>query len=330
VIPDPVTSTDRWAHAVLQQGLLDLPLPAEGGSTSRLAGLAAIARADLDLARLAEAHIDAGAICKELGGPWEPACLWAVWAANPPQNPLRAQQTAGGRWQLRGVKPWCSGAGGCERALVTAEAADGYRLFAVEVTDAAVAPVEGSWPTTAMAGSDSRSVRFDAAPARPVGGPGDYLDRAGFWHGAINVASVWWGGAAGVADALAAAHRRRPLHAHALAHLGAIVAALAAGESLLAAAAGRIDAEPADVAGARVLAMQVRAVVEAAAQETLLRAGRALGPAPLVANREHAKRVADLTLYLRQCHAERDLEELGRVVLEPPRGTRATTESSPA
>ena len=39
--------------------------------------------------------------------------------------------------------------------------------------------------------------------------------------------------------------------------------------------------------------------------------GRALGAGPLAHDREHATRVADLTVYLRQHHGERDLAALG-------------------
>ena len=42
--------------------------------------------------------------------------------------------------------------------------------------------------------------------------------------------------------------------------------------------------------------------------------GHALGPGPLAMDAEHAARVADLTLYVRQHHAERDLAALGRLV----------------
>jgi hypothetical protein len=37
-----------------------------------------------------------------------------------------------------------------------------------------------------------------------------------------------------------------------------------------------------------------------------------LGPGPLCSDDVHARRVADLTIYLRQSHAERDLADLGR------------------
>jgi hypothetical protein len=44
------------------------------------------------------------------------------------------------------------------------------------------------------------------------------------------------------------------------------------------------------------------------------RVGHALGAGPLGHDGDHARRVADLTVYLRQHHAERDLEQLGRLV----------------
>jgi len=47
-----------------------------------------------------------------------------------------------------------------------------------------------------------------------------------------------------------------------------------------------------------------------------VRAGRALGPAPLALDAAHAKRVADLSLYVRQYHSERDQESLGHALLE--------------
>jgi hypothetical protein len=63
-------------------------------------------------------------------------------------------------------------------------------------------------------------------------------------------------------------------------------------------------------------ARRVRAVVEQAVTEVVERVGRALGPGPLAGDAEHAKRVGDLQLYVRQSHAERDLEDHGRHVLE--------------
>ena len=62
-------------------------------------------------------------------------------------------------------------------------------------------------------------------------------------------------------------------------------------------------------------AVRARSTVAAAAEEVLRRAGHALGPAPLALDEVHARRVADLTVYLRQHHAERDVARLGELVL---------------
>jgi hypothetical protein len=69
---------------------------------------------------------------------------------------------------------------------------------------------------------------------------------------------------------------------------------------------------------AQLLARRVRAVVEHAADEAITRTGRALGPGPLCEDSGHAQRVADLSVYIRQSHAERDLAELGRCAAMPP------------
>ena len=64
----------------------------------------------------------------------------------------------------------------------------------------------------------------------------------------------------------------------------------------------------------RLRALRVRALIEATATEVMQRAGRALGAGPLCHDEAHGRRVADLTVYLRQHHSERDLAELGALV----------------
>ncbi|MEU4243351.1 acyl-CoA dehydrogenase [Actinoplanes sp. NPDC026619] len=291
--------------------MIDLPLPGHGATAERLRGLTALGRADLVGARLAEGHLDAVAIRAELADTDQNRTdeRWGVWAAAP--SSVRAEHGPAG-WTLTGDRPWCSGAAWCTDALVTAEADDGIRLFAVRNAPPHATPLDDTWPAVGMAGSDSRTIRFTDAPARPVGGPGAYVDRPGFWHGGVGVAACWFGGALGVADALLSAARRKDVGPHALAHLGAVDVALGAAGSVLADAALRIDADPG--ADAHVLALRVRATVESAATEVLDRVGRALGAGPLCRDADHARRVADLTVYLRQSHAESDLEQLGGLV----------------
>jgi alkylation response protein AidB-like acyl-CoA dehydrogenase len=293
------------------RGRLDLPLPGHGRTADRFRFLAEWGRQDLAFVRLAEGHADAMAIRAELGdGPGDEG-RWGVWAAKP--DSVRATRTQE-QWRLTGDRPWCSGAGVCTCALLTAASEDGVRLFAVDLGAPGVEPLDGTWPAVGMAASDSRTVRFTDVPARPVGAPGAYVGRPGFWHGGVGVAACWYGGALGVADALRTAAGKRDLGPHALAHLGAVDVALGGAGAVLREAAAAIDAHPA--ADAEALALRARATVEAAATQVLDHVGRALGAGPLCLDAEHAQRVADLTVYLRQSHAEADLARLGQVLIE--------------
>lgn len=314
-LPPRVEAATAAFVAAVADGGLDLPLPGGGRTLERWRALVDLAADDLCVARLAEAHLDALAILAELGGPSAPAgSRWGVWAAHPPQPALVADQTGDG-WLLQGTKPWCSGARACTHALVSADAPDGYRLFAVEL--AAARPIAGTWHAVGMAGSDSLDVDLSGVAASPVGGPGDYLDRPGFWHGAMAVAACWYGGAVGVGRALLEANARRPLSPHALAHLGAVDSALSAVSTGLAGAATCVDDDPQDLGGgARLTAGRLRAQTERTATEVLDRVGRALGAAPLCRDPRHAALAADLPVYLRQSHAETDLAGLGALALE--------------
>ena len=301
--------------SAVESGRLDVPLPGSGGTRQRWAAFADLAEEDLSLARLGEGHADAVAILAELDGPPpRPGSRWGVWAANPPGPNVTASRYSG-TWVLNGTKQYCSGARVCTHALVTAAAGDEPRLFAVVVED--VEPRDGSWPATGMAGSDTLDVGFPAVTAEPVGPPGGYTNRPGFSHGGVGVAACWYGGARGVARALLRAAAKRDVDPHALAHLGAVDIALGTARAALGQAADEIDADPGDQRGEGPLrALRVRALTEAAATDVLARTGRALGAGPLSHDEAHSRAVADLSVYLRQHHAERDLARLGELVAE--------------
>ncbi|MGW6055475.1 acyl-CoA dehydrogenase [Streptomyces sp. NPDC055189] len=290
----------------------DVPLPGRA-TARRFAALAALGRRDLSLARLAEGHLDAAAILDELDQP-PPAAgeRWGVWAARPPGPGVRAAP-AGQEWTISGVKPYCSGARSCTHALVTADADDGYRLFAVALAHPGAQPVTGTWPAIGMAGSDSLDMSFSGVPARAVGGPEAYLARPGFQHGGIGVAACWLGGAHAVAAPLYERAAAGTLNDHAAAHLGAVDALLYAADTVVRQAGEDIDADPLDErAQARVRSLRVRSLVEKVCTEVMDHVGRATGAGPLCQDARHARAVADLTVYVRQHHAEAAQAELGR------------------
>ncbi|MEV5595325.1 acyl-CoA dehydrogenase [Streptomyces sp. NPDC052496] len=292
-----------------------LPLPGAGRTQERFAALYALGRTDLSLARLAEGHADAAAILQELGAaPPGPGERWGVWAAQPPGTGLQARQE-GGQWLLDGHKAYCSWAHACTHALVTADTPDGRQLFAVRTDHPGYAPLEGTWQAIGMAGSDTPDVRFTAVPGRPVGEVGAYLDRPGFQHGGIGVAACWLGGARAVADTLQ--HSARTTDPLTAAHLGAVDVALHAAHSALREAARAIDADPLDTEGtARLRSLRVRAIAERACRDVLDRVGRATGAGPLCHDPRHARNAADLAVYIRQHHADRNLAELGALVAQ--------------
>ncbi|MEI4271015.1 acyl-CoA dehydrogenase family protein [Klenkia sp. LSe6-5] len=306
---DDVARTSSAFTALLDAGWSP-PLPGGGATARRWAALAELGARDLPLARLAEGHADAVAVLAELDGP-PPAAgeRLGVWAAEPPTGRVAARRVDGG-WVLSGTKQWCSGARACTSALVTAHADDGRRLFLLDLDAPGVAPRPGGWVTAGMAGSDTADVELVDAPARPVGGPRAYLDRPGFWHGGIGVAAVWAGGAHGVATALADAVAAAT-DPHRDAAWGAVDVGLHALDAALAVAAAEVDADPGDRAGtAAARAHRVRGLAARTGLEVLATVGRVLGAGPAAHDGAHAARSADLEVYLRQHHGERDLAAL--------------------
>jgi len=295
-----------------------VPLPGGGDTRGRLEWLATVAAADLTLARVAEPHLDAVAILAEADVRTDEGATWGVWAAEGPSVGLRAS-TDGAALRLDGTKPWCSLAGLVSHALVTAWRDDGRRgLYTVDLSAPGVAVDAGRWAPSGLTEVVTATVTMDGVRAVPVGGPGWYLDRPGFAWGGVGVAAVWYGGAVGLARRLAVSAARREPDQVALVHLGAVDAALAAAAAVLGAAAevaDRTAGGPAPAEAARVAARS-RQVAADAAEQVLTRAGHALGPGPLAHEPEHARRVADLGLYVRQHHAERDQAALGRLVLD--------------
>ncbi|MGQ4516601.1 acyl-CoA dehydrogenase [Streptomyces sp. DW26H14] len=292
----------------------DVPLPGSGRTAERFLVLYGLGREDLCVARLVEGHLDAVAILDEVAGPRvEPGERWGVWAAQPPGPGLGARRVDG-RWVLDGLKPYCSGAHSCTHALVTADSGEGRRLFAVRVAQPGVRPVPGSWRAIGMAGSDTPDVEFTGVEGTPVGEVDAYLRRPGFQHGGIGVAACWLGGARAVAETLYASARRRTHDAIAAAHLGAVDMLLSSASTVLERAAEDIDADPLDaLGGARMRSLRVRALAELVCTQVLDHVGRATGAGPLCHDPRHARAAADLAVYVRQHHAERNLAELGRL-----------------
>lgn len=307
-----------------------LPQPAAGQTLMRWRALTALAIGDLTAARVIEAHTDALSILAEAAA--EPAVAdvalaevdagpgstWGVFAAEGPGVRVEAKWD-GDRWLLTGIKPWCSLADRLSHALITAHTGDGSRrLFAINLRVPTVRSGDDGWIARGLSDVPSGPIELTNCAAVPVGPDGWYLRRPGFAWGGIGVAACWFGGAIGLGRTLrAAALAKAPDQIGAM-HLGAVDVALFGADTILTAAAAAVDEGRASGQDGVLLALRVRTAVAGACEETLARTGHSLGPAPLARDERHARRVADLELYLRQHHAERDQAALGRVVLDLP------------
>jgi hypothetical protein len=289
-----------------------LPLPGSGNTCLRHRRLMAIGREDLSLARLAEAHWDAVAILAEYGRQIEHNAIYGVWASEIPGRALELADNDGG-YLLSGTKPFCTGGGLIDRALVTVGLPD-HRLVDVDLRNGAsqIRFDDSGWKTAAFTETKTTTVTFNAVPvseADMIGGAGWYLSRPGFWHGACGPAACWAGGAAGLVDY---AYRQNRDDPHTLAHLGALHALNWALTSYLDTAGREIDTTFSDGFLAEKRALTLRHLVEQACTEIIRRLPRAYGPYPIAMDEEISRRYSELDLYLRQSHAERDLESLGR------------------
>jgi alkylation response protein AidB-like acyl-CoA dehydrogenase len=306
----------RFAQLVAE--VAPLELPGHGATLKRWSVLAAVAAEDLALAKLFEGHTDALAIQAELAGVGAAAGeqgdrseRWGTWAAEPPDARLRLRPDGSGV-RLDGRKAWCSGAGLVSHALVTAWDSDGQQcLAAVRMDQPGIQVSGGAWRAVGMGRVPTPDVSFDDVLAVPVGTPGQYTGRPGFWHGGIGIAASWLGGCWPLAEGVVAAVNRRD-DPHVAAHLGAIDVALSSLQALLAEAAAWIDAHP--QADAVEWALRTRSAADNTARIVLDHAGRALGAGPLCRDATLAQHFADLPVFIRQTHAERDLAELGHLV----------------
>ncbi|MEO8855635.1 MAG: acyl-CoA dehydrogenase [Burkholderiaceae bacterium] len=317
---EPADDAATLLQTLIQAGLDRLPLPGGGATLQRWKALALVAGHDLSLAKLYEGHTDARAILHEFDerDALFSGARWGVWASESAQGRVTLHKGESGRVRLYGTKCWCSGADSLSHALLTAWHADGTgpQLVRVALNQGAIQVFAQAWKAVGMQGSAGVDVFFDGAMADAVGASGHYLQRPGFWHGGAGVAACWWGGARALAEPLFRKMQagQAPYDPLRLAALGTVDLALRSAALALKSAARWIDEHPLDDAGN--VALRARLAVEASADTVLREAGRALGAPAFCRDARFARMAADLPVFLRQSHADHDIAQLGRRVLD--------------
>jgi alkylation response protein AidB-like acyl-CoA dehydrogenase len=220
---------------------------------------------------------------------------------------------------ISGTKPICSGAGLIDCALVTIQKPKPQLvLLDLKTYSDRLSYSTELWQTMAFKDTQTATIEVRNIPVTPedcirVGNW--YIDRPGFWQGSVNPAACWAGGAAGLLD-YAMGNKRHD--AHTLAHLGAMQSNIWTCEAILEKAGDAFDQYPDIPELAQKIGLNARHQIEQLCSDTLRRFARAYGPFPLACDSEISRRYQELDLFLRQCHAERDLESLGQLLKMPP------------
>ena len=320
-IDEPVVGTGSW-DPLLRRDFAEAcrevdgwPLPGRGNTELRLELLARVSARDLVLGRLVEAHADAVAILHELRADVDLAAAgasrrWGVWAAGPPGGVVASHGVDG--WRVSGTKRWCSGAGLVTHVLLDAASPDGQRLFEVDLSHHGVTRAGSDWTGAGMGRADTRRVDFLDVPARAVGGPGEICPVRVSGQGRSVSPPVGTGERSRWRTPCVPPPRRKRIPTSWSTWERSTRRSSKTGRHSGSRPGPSMHNPPAISPFSRA----VRFTVERNAVAVIDRVGRALGPRPLAYDELHARAVLDLQVYIRQDHAERDLERLGRDVVE--------------
>lgn len=326
----PVEPFRRLASA----GVLGIPAPGPALEHGRLAtfaeewrALRAVARADGSVGRILDGHFNAVERLSllapeplrstELAAVSAGELLLGVWGADPipgEGDPARLVEE-GGPPVLTGIKTFCSGSTGLDRALVLVRAdTPGPPLLAYVDLSSGV-EVDRSWFRGAgMRSSESHRVVFDGAPVLAVlGEPGELLREPYFSRDAVRTAVTWAGISDTAVDAAldvlaAKAGDGEPEDVVSLA-AGKMLTARGTIDSWLEYAAARADDDPSSMPR---FATQLRNGIAQACREILEEAARTVGSHPFAVSGPLDRARRDLELFLLQHRLEPALVRRGR------------------
>jgi hypothetical protein len=322
---------EKAVAALERAGLLAAPAGAQPlpyGDELEL--LCALGRADAGVARIVDGHFNAVERLRvqappalrerELPAIARGELRAGVWGADPLRHEGEPARRHGD--VLAGVKTFCSGAGGLQRALVLVRDGDGDDDGAapaaawVDLTVPGTVTIDRSWYTGAgMLSSASHRVVFDGAPVLALLGP--LTAEPWFARDAVRTAATW-AGAAHAAGADALAHlARRPQTSELEALAAGRIQTWRQGLRLWLTWAGeQLGAAPSDPAA---VAARLRVAVADAARAILDEAERAVGSRPLATGSVLDRTGRDLRMFLLQHRLEPILARTGRAAIEARR-----------
>lgn len=291
--------------------------------------VASVARADGSVGRIFDGHLNAvERIAVQGSAPLRDGELRAVaagelwggvWGGDPGpgEGPPATVLKRGRKEVLRGVKTFCSGAGGLHRALVLGRNEDSGPPISVwiDVSDPCRVVVDPSWYRSAgLRASVSHRVVFEDAPVLARLGPaGSIAEQPWFGRDALRTAASWAGMAHSAADGALTELARRPGRGP--------LEELAAGRILTAqhtisvwmqAAARAMDAPGPELAA---VALHARVAISDACRTLLDEAARACGSRPFARGGQLDRSRRDLEVFLLQHRLDPLLARAGEAEL---------------
>jgi alkylation response protein AidB-like acyl-CoA dehydrogenase len=301
-----------------------------GGLAEEVRLVRAVAAADASTARILDGHLNGverlALACPEplrsaeLRRIGDGELLLGVWGADPATGegaPARLREVDG-QLVLRGVKTFCSGAGGVQRALVIAADRDGSRRLVYLDTTSRVNVDTGWYRASGLRSSESHRVEFHDTPVLALfGGPGESSREPYFSRDAIRTSATWAGLADCIlAETLAALDPARldGVQAHGL---GAMRIARGTIDRWLEQTAGELDRPQGIRAGLdpAALAVECRAALYESALSISAAAARVCGSRALIGASTLDRARRDLDLFVLQHRLDPKIAKLGAEML---------------
>ncbi len=316
-------------RALERAGVLRLTVPSGAGGSAvspaeEWAAVRRVSEADASVGRVLDGHFNAvERLALLLDEPLRSEEMQAVeagqrrlgvWGADPvPAEGEPARLSSAGT--IEGVKVFCSGAGGVDRALVLVRGEEaGPPLLAYVDLDDEV-KVDLAWYRGAgMRASESHRVVFSGARVIAVlGEPGELAREPWFGRDAIRTAATWAGAAdSALAAMLEAAERRSEEDLVALA-AGRALSARGTIDAWFEKAAAEIEADPEKPVGD--LSVSLRHEVAQACRAILGAAEAALGSRPFAEGDALDRARRDLGIFLLQHRLDPMVARVGRRAL---------------
>jgi alkylation response protein AidB-like acyl-CoA dehydrogenase len=308
------------------------------GLREEIALVRSLASMDASTARILDGHfngVERLALCApnalreaELQRVRQGELLIGVWGADPSHGegpPARFEQDEGAL-VLKGVKTFCSGAGGVQRALVVACDEHGARRVAyVNVTSSI--QIDRSWyRASGLRSSESHRVEFCGTPVLAIlGGEDELMREPWFSRDAVRTAATWAGIADCVLQATVNTSGERELDEIRLQAVGRMRVAQTTIDLWLDHSVTQLQtvkdiesdvgSERSGAGSSRALAVETRVAIADAARLIAAEAARVCGSRALIDGGTLDRARRDLDLFLLQHRLDPKLVELGASTL---------------